>query len=337
MIGMPGTDLDKETQNLVRNFNIGGIILFSRNISDPIQLASLCRDIKDTSYKYHGNSIFIATDQEGGRVARLKEPFSVFPGNEIIGMDNASVNKAIEFGTVTAREMKLVGLNMNMAPVMDVRHGKIDKHLEGRLLSDDPESVSKIGGSIIKSLQKNGVMSVAKHFPGLGKARFDPHLTQLRIESELVEIEKKDLPPFLTAINHKVSAIMTSHAVYPALDPEYPATLSSNILIDLLRKSMKFKGLIITDDLEMGAISNTCGVSQGALASFKAGADILLICENQDNVLESIKLIRNSILEDKKSLERLNDSYERIITTKKKFFKSEKKVSYEEVKKYFSI
>lgn len=337
MIGIPGTDLDKGTKNLIRDFNIGGIILFSRNISTPVQLARLCQDIKDTSYKYHGNSIFIATDQEGGKVARLKEPFTAFPGNETIGMDNAPIDKAVEFGTVTAREMNLVGLNMNLAPVMDVKDGKIDKHLEGRLFSDDPESVSMMGGSIIKSLQQNGIMSVAKHFPGLGKAKFDPHHDQVKIESELINIEKKDLPPFIEAINQNISAIMTSHAVYPAIDPEYPATLSRKILIDLLRKRLNFKGLIMTDDLEMGAISNAYGVCHGALASFQAGADILLICEDQENVSESFKLIRNRVLEDDKSVERLHESFGRVMAAKSRYLKSEKRVSYEEVKEYFNI
>jgi beta-N-acetylhexosaminidase len=335
MTGMPGISLDEDTKRLIGDYNPGGIILFSRNISDPLQLARLCRDLQKTSIKYHGNPLFLAVDQEGGRVARLRTPFTVFPGNESIGMDEESVDRAREFGMVTATEMKTVGLNMNLAPVIDVCIGKPGKHLKGRIFGEDHKAVALLGETVVKALQQNGVMAVAKHFPGLGRASIDPHLNLPKIDLDVSKINEVDIPPFKAAIKAGVSGVMTSHAVYSALDPKRPATLSSTILKGLLRDKLGFNGLIITDDLEMGAIRKRWGVSEGALSSFRAGADILLICENQKYFLEGLALIREKILRDQISTERLSQSLERITAVKSKFINTKERILLKNVKDYF--
>jgi beta-N-acetylhexosaminidase len=226
MVGVPGPALDKETDELIREGHIGGIILFSRNVENPLQLAALCRDLQAAASKRQDPPLFLAVDQEGGRVARLKEPFRSFPGNAAIGMDEEPVKKAIEFATVTSREMGMVGLNMNLAPVVDVQRGEIEKHLAGRSFGEDPEVVAFLGRTVVKHLQKNGIMAVAKHFPGLGRADVDPHFHLPKINIDLEELERVNFPPFAAAIEEGVCGIMTSHAMYPALDPERPATLS---------------------------------------------------------------------------------------------------------------
>lgn len=337
MIGMPGTGLDKNTEDLVRDYNIGGIILFSRNISDPLQLAKLCTDIKNAALKHHGNNIFIAIDQEGGNVARLKEPFSIFPGNEEIGKDAEAEKKAREFGEITAREMGMVGLNMNLAPVMDVKTGKPDDHLKGRIFSHDPDNVALLGGIVIDSLQENGIMAVAKHFPGLGMASFDPHKDKVIIHFKSRDIEREQLLPFIRSITKNVSGIMTSHAVYPSIDPEYPGTLSGKILTGLLRNELQYNGLILTDDLEMGAISKAVGVPGGAIASFKAGADILLICEDQLKVAESIESMRRRILSGEITMSRVHESLERINSARLKYLQPEKEISLADTREYFNL
>lgn len=337
MVGIPGTSLDEDTEALIRDYNLCGVILFARNIEDPLQLARLCRDLQDAAIKYHGLPLFLAVDQEGGRVARLREPFTSFPGNEAIGMDDNPIEKAVEFGMITAREMKMVGLNMDLAPVVDVRRGEPEKHLKGRIFSDNCESVALLGRCVIRALQENGVMAVAKHFPGLGRARIDPHYNLPRIEVDTEEMEKVNIPPFKAAIEEGVSGIMTSHALYPALDSEQPATLSSTILTTLLREKMGFDGLIMTDDLEMGAIAEGWGVAEGALASFEAGADILLICEDQKNVLGGLTLMRNKLLKDEIPKKRLVSSNERIIKVRTRLLESMEDISLADVKRYFKI
>ena len=335
MVGMPGPHLDKETHKLIRKDHIGGIILFSRNIEDPVQLATLCRDLQAAALKRF--PLFLAVDQEGGRVARLKEPFRSFPGNTAIGMDEKPVKKAIEFATVTSREMRVVGLNMNLAPVVDVQRGEIEKHLAGRSFGEDPELVAFLGRAVVKHLQKNGIMAVAKHFPGLGRADVDPHFHLPKINIELEELERINFPPFAAAIEEGVCGMMTSHAIYPALDPDRPATLSPLVLTELLRERMGFRGLTITDDLEMGAIAGDWSVADGALKSFQAGADILLICKDQSRARESLDLMRRAFAKGTISTERLTQSHERIRKTKTKFLGNRKEISLASVKEYFKI
>ncbi len=335
MAGMPGPELDGATEALIRDHCLGGVILFARNIENPIQLASLCHNLQETAMKQHGAPLFLAVDQEGGRVARLKEPFTLFPGNSAIGNDPRPMDRAMEFGIITAREMTLVGLNMNMAPVVDVRWGEPEKHLDGRIFSDDPEKVALLGQTVVKSLQENGVMAVAKHFPGLGRATLDPHHHLPTIDASTGEIEEINLPPFRAVIEQDVSAVMTSHAIYSAFDPMYPGTLSNKIITGLLRKKLGFEGLIITDDLEMGAIKKGWGVAKGAVAAFEAGSDLFLICEDQEEVMAGMMALRDSLLREELPLERLHQSSRRIMEAKARFIGKGAEMSLSKVKEYF--
>ncbi|OQY41947.1 MAG: hypothetical protein B6240_14505 [Desulfobacteraceae bacterium 4572_87] len=261
MAGMPGPHLDAGTISLIRERGLGGVILFKRNIEDPLQVAALCNDLQETALKCHGIPLFLAVDQEGGRVARMQKPFTRFPGNSAIGHGHNSRDMAARFGRVTAMEMRLVGLNMNMAPVLDV---------------------PRLGRIVIKALQENGVMAVGKHFPGLGKARLDPHEHLPTIEADQQEIETLNLPSFQAAIREGVSAVMTSHALYPG----------------------------------------------------EAGNDILLICEDQGLVRESMDKLRNRLLTNETLLSRLHESVARIMAAKEKIG-SWAPVSLKEVKRYF--
>ncbi len=337
MAGMPGTELDESTDELIRDQNIGGMILFSRNIEDPIQLTTLCNDLQERAMRYHGTPLFLAVDQEGGRVARLKEPFTLFPGNTAIGEDPEPVEMAAEFARVTAEEMSLVGMNMDFAPVVDVRQGEPEKHLEGRTFSDNTEKVALLGRIVVKVLQENGIMATAKHFPGLGRASLDPHHHFLTIDADADEMEAVNLPPFLSAIEEGVAGIMSSHAVYPALDPDFPATMSHRILTELIREELGFDGLVITDDLEMGAIKKKFGVAEGAVASFEAGADILLICEDQNLVLESMDMLKGKMIDGQIGVERFQQSLERIRNVKSSYLKKYEIAPLEKVRSYFGL
>jgi len=333
--GMPGLELDANTAALIKDYHLGGIILFKRNIADPIQLAHLCRDIQRVSMENSGISLFLAIDQEGGRVARLRDPFTQFPGNADIGESSDPKKSALHYASITAREMSLVGLNMNLAPVLDVAHQKLDSHLEGRSFSHDPLLVTGLGKIVINSLQQGGIMAVGKHFPGLGKADLDPHLYLPTVRASMEEMESIHLPPFAGAIEANVSAIMSSHAVYPAIEPGIPATLSKKIISDLLRQKMHFDGLIISDDLEMGAIEKGRGLPEGAADAFEAGIDLLLVCNSQSRLLESIEHMRNKVLKGEISFERLEESLERIAAYKKRFLYPRKRMTFRAVREYF--
>lgn len=335
MSGMPGPEMDRETEALIRDHALGGVILFARNIEDPVQVATLCIRLQEAAMDSQGVPLFLSVDQEGGRVARLREPFTQFPGNSVIGNDPNATERASEFGKTTAREMRLVGLNMNMAPVVDVRMGAPEQHLDGRIFSDDPHKVAKLGQCVVKSLQENGVMAVAKHFPGLGRATRDPHHDLPTIEADLQEIEAFHLPPFRAAMEQGVAAVMTSHALYPALDPEYPGTLSHRVVTGLIREKLGFDGLIITDDLEMGAIRRKWGVAAGAVNAFAAGCDILLICRDQGAVLEGMERLRACLLHEEVPLERFNEAVRRVMTAKDRFLGKRVDISLNEVGDYF--
>jgi beta-N-acetylhexosaminidase len=337
MVGIPGPGLDDGTEALIRDYSLGGVILFSRNIKDPAQLATLCRDLQAKAMACHGRPLILAVDQEGGRVARLKEPFTVFPGNSAIGGDDHPVEKAVEFGRVTAAEMRLVGLNMNLAPVVDVQRGELEKHLAGRSFGEDPDKVALLGRTVVRSLQENGVMAVAKHFPGLGRTTTDPHFELPRIDIDQEEIEHINLPPFQAAMDEGVSGVMTSHAIYPAIDPQNPATLSPAILVNLLREKMAFDGLVITDDLEMGAVANHWPVAEGAWRALDAGADLLLICKDQANLLESIRLLQGKLLKGEIKMQRLEQSIQRIDRAKSRFLTRMEEVSIAKVVEYFRM
>jgi len=337
MVGIPGCELDEGTRSLIHRYNLGGVILFSRNIKDPVQLAYLTKHLQKEATKTNEIPLFIAVDQEGGRVARLKEPFTPFPGNSAVGAADNPEREADEFARITSRELRLVGINMNLAPVLDVKAGELERHLSGRTFGEDPRLVSRLGGRVIRTLQENGIIAVAKHFPGLGQARLDPHQDLPVIDIPLEEMEARDLPPFREAIERGVSAIMTSHAVYTALDGENPATTSRTILEELLRTRMGFEGPVITDDLEMGAIKRHKSVSKAALEALEAGADILLICKDQAQFLESLNLVRSSILKGTLPLARLQQANERIAGVKARFLAEIEEVPIEEIKSYFKL
>lgn len=333
--GMPGPVLDDNTTSLIKDYHLGGIILFERNIRDPIQLAHLCRDLQAISMEQSGLPLFLAIDQEGGRVARLKGPFTQFPGNAAIGQATDPEGSALHFASTAAREMSLVGLNMNMAPVLDLAHPNMDAHLVGRSFSHDPLLVTTLGKIVIKALQEGGIMAVAKHFPGLGKSDLDPHLHLPHINATSEEMESVHLRPFAGSIEAGVSAIMSSHAVYPALEPGTPASLSRKIMTDLLRGEMQFDGLIISDDLEMGAIEKARALPEGAVAAFEAGIDLLLICKDQSQLLASIELIRDKVLKEEIPSERLETSLERIAKYKGRLLHPLKRISLKAVSEYF--
>ncbi len=335
MCGMPGPTLDEDTRRLIRSFHPSGVIFFKRNIEDPIQLARLCLELQNESLESSGSPLLLSVDQEGGRVARLKAPFSEFPGNEAIGKSSAPEMRAEEFAGVTAREMRIVGLNMDLAPVLDVGRGPLEEHLRGRTFGDDPDLVARLGRIVIRRLQEGGVMAVAKHFPGLGRSAEDPHTRLPEIMLEEGELEEVNLVPFRAAVHEGVAGVMTSHAVYPSIDPAEPATLSRVVLKGLLRDELGYDGLIITDDLEMGAIAEGWGVQAGAAAAFRAGADLLLVCENQELVVEAHKEIRSKLLNGEIPMGRLHRSVKRIQGMRARFVEPAPSISLKDVESCF--
>ncbi|MBT8372779.1 MAG: beta-N-acetylhexosaminidase, partial [Deltaproteobacteria bacterium] len=246
MVGFKGTGLNQSLKYLINDLKIGGIILFGQNLETPAQIKDLCRGIQDHAKLCGQPPLFIAIDQEGGPVARLKEPFTQFPGNPHI-QDEAG---AALFADITAAELRQVGINMNMAPVLDIAPKDIDSIMVSRSFGSDPAWVSQMGVKVVEHLQQSEIMAVAKHFPGIGRTTLDSHADLPAIDDDLTVLEQLDLIPFKACIQHGVSSVMLSHIFYSKLDRQWPASLSIRIAKDLLRKQMGFDGLVMTDDLD---------------------------------------------------------------------------------------
>ncbi|MEJ2689226.1 MAG: glycoside hydrolase family 3 N-terminal domain-containing protein, partial [Deltaproteobacteria bacterium] len=237
----------------------------------------------------------IAIDQEGGSVARLPPPFSQFSDARLLAEGSDREEKVRKYAATCARELRSVGINMNLAPVLDICPTGQGCVMERRCLGDEPPSVARLGGIIISEMQHHGLAACAKHFPGLGCVTKDPHFDLPVVTKEAEAIWQEDLLPFQTAITSNVASIMTSHTIYTALDRQNPATLSKKILTGMLKEKLGYSGIVITDDLEMGAIENNQSVADAALAAFLAGADLLLICHKTDKVIETCETLGTAI------------------------------------------
>ena len=319
MVGFDGTTLNADLKFLIKRLKSGGIILFSRNLETPQQIKQLCHEVQNFARQCGQPPLFIAVDQEGGQVARLKEPFSQFPGNPHM----ANENDAVHFAETTAAELSRVGINMNMAPVMDVAPETINSIMSERAFGGDPAWVTRLGLKVIEHLQRNNIMAVAKHFPGIGRTILDSHMDLPMLDDDLSALEQIDLPPFKAGIQHGVSGVMLSHIFYQKLDPRWPASLSEKIAKSLLREQMGFNGIVLTDDLDMGAIAKNYDIQTALRRILAAEIDITLICHKGPNIEIAYEEILQGITDSTEVKEKGIESVKRIMRAKKKYLHSE--------------
>ena len=315
MVGFEGTTPSREVTRLVATTRVGGVILFRRNIDDPPQVWALTRVLQRSAPKA---PLFIAVDQEGGRVSRLPPPFTQFPPAAVLGKRN-SFDLTYGVGEAMGREMAAVGINMDMAPVLDVNTNVANPVIGDRAFGDSPIVVEEHGLAMIVGLQDRRVIACAKHFPGHGATSADSHLELPEVKASLRQLERIHLRPFEHAIANRLAAVMTAHVRYPALDPALPATLSKKVLTGLLRRAMGFEGLVITDDLEMKAISSRYDPAASALKAFHAGADILLFCRDTEAPRQAIEAMTQAVRRGRLSEGRIDQSLERILRMKERF------------------
>ncbi len=316
MIGFHGTTLSDKLREMILDYGIGGIILFSRNIESPEQVKNLCRSIRKLSIKHHKIPPFISIDQEGGRVFRLKPPFRQYPSYGDLGRtgsENAVKSNALSMSD----ELMEIGINMNMAPVLDVNTNPKNPIIGDRAFGSTPEIVSRLGACVIGTFHEKGIIAVGKHYPGHGDTSSDSHLELPIVNHKMKRFEEIEFKPFIHAFKNGLKAIMTAHVLYPALDPDYPATMSEKIITGILRKKQGFDGVVITDDLEMKAISNSYPDEDAAILSIRAGADILLICHSRDKQVRIFESIIKSVENGDIERERLDKSFDRITRLKK--------------------
>ena len=328
-IGFHGTEVTSALKEVLASVRPGGLILFKRNIETPTQIARLCADAQQIVLDDDNPPLFIAIDQEGGVVTRLGKPFSQFPSQG--ELENATYDQIFSRGALMARELNLVGLNMNLAPVLDVRRDDDATKNFWRSFSSNPHRVASLGIALTRGLQVNRIMACAKHFPGLGNAQVDPHYELPTVHGDL----EAGLIPFRAAIAQDVAAVMMSHAIYPVVDTRHQASLSQEVIQDLLRKKLGYNGMVITDDLEMGAVANTYSLPECAVACFKAGADVLLICSKLESVPECFEAVLKIVSDDPALEQRLYQSTERISRLKKRYLHPYSPPDYGKIQDYF--
>ena len=284
---LPGTTITPEMRSLAREFQLGGVTLFKRNIEAPEQVAELSDDLQSLSSEL---PLWVAVDQEGGRVARLRAPFTEWPPMATLGRAGDEM-LAYRFASALATELRAVGITLDYAPVLDIHTNPNNPIIGDRALAEDADAVAKLGAHIIRGLQDNGVAACGKHFPGHGDTSVDSHLTLPLVEHPPDRIRRVECVPFREAVRHDVAFMMTAHILVPALDEQKPATLSPAIVRGMLREELGFDGVILSDDLEMKALAETYSVPDAAVQAIAAGCDGVLVCRAQStNAVEDAEV-----------------------------------------------
>jgi len=286
VVGLAGPELSTSEERALERGERGGVVLFKRNVppgaSGLLSVASLTRAVATAASRAPGvdEPVLVAIDQEGGRVMRIGPPALALPPMRKIG-DLGDVDLTERLAEAQARELAALGITMSFAPVADVHTRPENPVIGDRAFGVTPETVARFAGAWARGLQRGGVLSCAKHFPGHGDTLLDSHLALPRVDRPRDELEKIEIAPFRAlAREPAIASMMTAHVVYPALDPDRPATLSRAISTDLLRGTLRFEGVLFSDDLEMKAIQ--CSAGEAAVLAVAAGCDALLVCSRED-------------------------------------------------------
>jgi beta-N-acetylhexosaminidase len=316
-IGLEGPELtSKEADFIVKN-NIGGVTLFGRNLKSPIELHKLCSDLHNLKTKLPSKApLFIAIDMEGGRVHRLKPPFTQWPSlGKVAALDSTAV--AFKFANMMGMELRAMGINLDFAPCVDVLTNPKNVLIGDRSLGSDPEFVAKMASALVRGYIKAGVVACAKHFPGHGNTIIDSHEDLPVEEVDLNTLESRELIPFKKSFRARMDMVMTAHILYKNIDPENPATFSSIILQKMLREKLRYKNLIISDDLDMKALSKYHPRDVIPVRAMQAGCDIMLYCNEFDSPPIGLAAIRKAIQDKTIPVEQVNASLRRVADLKK--------------------
>jgi beta-N-acetylhexosaminidase len=311
--GYKGTEPSGEFIKLIRQYQLGGVILFSENIGTKEDLKEHIELLQRSS----AIPLFVMIDQEGGRVNRITQDFPLFPANLYYGK-RKDKEGVCEANRQTARELKKLGINVNLAPVVDVLTNPANPVIAERSFGSEPELVSEFSKIAIEAIRGEGVLACAKHFPGIGDISVDPHKTLPSSSNSKERFEKTDFPPFKTAISCEVDFIMSSHVMATELDSSFPVTLSRKICTGILREELNFKGVTITDDMQMKGIRNSFHLENASLLALEAGNDLILISENLEEQLKVLNFFEKKFKDKKLNTARLSEATDRILTLKKK-------------------
>ncbi len=319
MISIPDKKITNDSISIITKYMPGGIILFGYNLGNTEEMKNFILDMQKTAFERYKIPMFISIDQEGGRVKRIRTGVTQFPGNMAFGIVN---DKEItyEAARIIGIELRKTGINMNLAPVLDINNNPENPVINTRSFGSDQETVSRLGTAYIKGLQKSRCIAVGKHFPGHGDTDQDSHLTLPVIRYDIERLRRIELSPFAQAIDNGLEAVMTAHISFPdILKDDSSATISKKFLTDILREDLHFKGITITDDMEMNAISKVTDLGEAAVKSIVAGTDIILISTHGNSIDIIAKSIEKAVVDDRITLARIDESVKRIVELKLRY------------------
>ena len=329
MTGFPGQEMSQEFIQAVKEHKIGNVILFRENVRDNAQLKELCAQIQELVRAETGHSAFVAVDQEGGTVSRLKEDGVNVPGAMALGATGNPEN-AYNAGLLIGRELRSLGPNFNFAPTVDVNSNPLNPVIGARSYGDNPHMVARFATQSIRGLMEGGILCTAKHFPGHGDTDLDSHLALPCVNKSMEELESVELVPFRAAVEAGVPAVMTSHILFPQIEPEnVPATMSRRIMTGLLREKLGFNGIIVSDCMEMAAIRANYGVTEGTLAAFKAGVDLVEITHHPQWCGEAAVRLLEAAEAGELDMAELDASVNRILEFKEKWIENYEPVDFD--------
>lgn len=319
VFGFHGTTATPEIKAMIRNHYVGNIILFSRNIETPEQLLSLTSDLQKAAKEAgHERPLAICVDQENGTVRRLSG-VTALPGAMLLGATHKRRYASI-VGQLTAKELRAVGVNWNLAPVADVNNNPNNPVIGVRSFGEDPSKVGDFAKEMMTGMQAEGVIATLKHFPGHGDTVVDSHHAMPTIPHSLKRLQQVELVPFKACIEAGAEAIMSAHIHFPALETEpVPATISYKVMTELLRHELGYSGVLMTDCLEMEAIAGSIGTAQGAVAALLAGADMLVVSHCESRQRPTVAALEAAFAEGRFDQKRLDMSFQRIDALKAKY------------------
>jgi beta-N-acetylhexosaminidase len=313
MVGFDALEPNDHIIGLIRERRIGGVILFRRNVHTPAQVSTLCQRLQEINAEVNDQPLLIALDQEGGMVMRIEQGVTPIPA-AMAFQAAGSVEDCRQVNFINGDEMRQIGINMLLAPVLDVNNNRLNPIIGVRAYGEDADTVVRYGMAALRGQQEAGVIVTAKHFPGHGDTAVDSHYSMALVPHGLERLRAVELAPFRAAIEGGVDAIMTAHVAFPAIeaDPSVPATLSKAVLTGLLREEMGYDGVIISDCLEMGAIADGVGVAAGAVATLQAGCDIVLISHREDQQRAALEAVANAVAQGAIAPQRIEQALARV-------------------------
>lgn len=317
IVGLEGYELSDSAKTMMEDYHVGGFILFGSNIKDADQLLKYINDLK-SYHKGKGVPLFISVDEEGGRISRIPKAIKNLPAGKAIGaIDNEEYS--YEAGRLLGQKVGAFGFNMDFAPVLDINSNPKNPVIGDRSFGAKAEVVSRLGVQTMKGIQSENIIPVVKHFPGHGDTSVDSHIGLPSVENDLNRLESFELIPFREAIRNDADCVMVAHILLPKIDADNPSTMSQIIITEILRQQLSFKGVVITDDMTMGAITKNYEIGEAAVKAVKAGVDIVLVAHEGKNAKAVFDALMTAQKEGRLSEQRIEESVYRILSLKEKY------------------